>query len=84
MTSQDPQPRTTAYVPRHLAAPAAPTAPTGQVAPAAPTGQVAPARRADLPADPRSMRWDRSAGTLTRVLDELSVLDDGGLSLGSR
>ncbi|MFF3063595.1 hypothetical protein ACFVQ3_03470 [Oerskovia sp. NPDC057915] len=66
MTSQDKQPRTTAYVPRHLASPAA------------------PARVADLPADPRSMRWDRSAVTLTRVLDELSVLDDGSLSLGRR
>ena len=69
MTSQDQQPRTTAYVPRHLAAPAAPSA---------------PARGTDLPADPRSMRWDRSVGTLHRVLDELSVLDDGSLSVGRR
>ncbi|MFF2622528.1 hypothetical protein [Oerskovia jenensis] len=66
MTSQDQQPRTTAYVPRHLAAPEATT------------------RVAELPADPRSMRWDRSAGTLTRVLDELAVLDDGSLSVGRR
>ncbi len=64
MTSQDQQPRTTAYVPRHLAVP------------------EAPARVAALPADPRSMRWDRSAGTLTRVLDELAVLDEGSLSVG--
>ncbi|GAA1410647.1 hypothetical protein GCM10009600_31330 [Oerskovia paurometabola] len=66
MTSQDQQPRKSAYVPRHLATP------------------DVPARGVDLPADPRAMRWDRSAGTLTRVLDELSVLDDGSLSVGRR
>jgi hypothetical protein len=41
-------------------------------------------RVAGLPADPRGMRWDRSMSTLTRVLDELTVLDDGSLPLGSR
>ncbi|MFE4464123.1 hypothetical protein ACFRCR_03295 [Oerskovia sp. NPDC056781] len=75
MTSQDQQPRTTAYVPRHLASPASS---------ATSASSAAPARGADLPADPRSMRWDRSVGTLHRVLDELSVLDDGSLSVGRR
>jgi hypothetical protein len=37
-----------------------------------------------LPADPRGLRWDRSMSTLNRVLDELTVLDDGSLPLGSR
>ncbi|MBE7702115.1 hypothetical protein H9623_17630 [Oerskovia sp. Sa1BUA8] len=63
---QEPQPTTTAYVPRHLASP------------------VAAVRAADLPADPRGMRWDRSPGVLSRVLDELSVLDEGGVSLARR
>jgi len=43
-----------------------------------------PARRADVPGDPRGMRWDRSPGTLTRVLDELAVLDEGRTSRRSR
>jgi hypothetical protein len=34
---------------------------------------------ADTPVDPRSSRWDRSVSTLTRLLDELTVLDDGEL-----
>lgn len=62
MTSQNHQPRTPGYVPRHLAAP------------------DSPARRTDVPGDPRGMRWDRSPGTLTRVLDELAVLDEGPTS----
>ncbi|MHA7134440.1 hypothetical protein [Oerskovia turbata] len=65
LSSQEQQPPTTAYVPRHLAAP------------------DASERVAGLPADPRGLRWDRSMGALTRVLDELSVLDDGSVPVGS-
>ncbi|MEK8226675.1 hypothetical protein NKG05_12145 [Oerskovia sp. M15] len=36
--------------------------------------------RPDLPADPRSTRWDRSVGTLSRLLDELAGLDEGELA----
>lgn len=43
----------------------------------------APVRAADLPADPHGMRWDRSPNVLSRVLDELSVLDESGISLAS-
>lgn len=39
---------------------------------------------ADTPVDPRSSRWDRSVHTLTRLLDELTVLDDGELAVAAR
>lgn len=60
-STHDHEPSTVAYVPRHLAVPDVPEVPAGG-------GESA--------VDPRSSRWDRSVSTLTRLLDELTTLDD--------